>query len=73
MKIDKVTLKKRIAVASKKIPADIVIKNGRIIDVFNLEIINGDIAIVDGTFVGIGEYEGREIIDAQQTSLNQTM
>lgn len=57
-------LRKRIAVASKQAPADTVIRNGRIIDVFNLEIIHGDIAIVDGVIVGIGEYEGKQIIDA---------
>lgn len=58
-------LKKRIAVSSKQIPADLVIKNGKIIDVFNLEIIEGDVAISDGMFVGIGEFEGKKVIDAK--------
>ncbi|MFD1781528.1 adenine deaminase [Fredinandcohnia salidurans] len=58
-------LKKRIAVSSKQIPADLVIKNGKIIDVFNLEIIYGDVAISDGMFVGIGEFEGKKVIDAK--------
>jgi adenine deaminase len=58
-------LKKRIAVASKRELADLVIKNGRIIDVFNQEVIKGDIAIVDGVFVGIGQYEGQQTIDAK--------
>src|SRR4051812_8737165 len=57
-------LKKRISVASKREPADTVIKNGKIIDVFNGEIIDGDIAIVDGYIAGIGEYEGEKIVDA---------
>src|SRR6478609_341512 len=57
-------LKKRISVASKRELADTVIKNGKIIDVFNGEIIEGDIAIVDGYFAGIGEYEGIRVIDA---------
>lgn len=61
----KKNIKRRIAVASKREIADKVIKNGRIIDVFNQEIITGDIAIVDGVFVGIGQYEGHQIIDAQ--------
>lgn len=64
MATSKKILKKRIAVASKQIPADIVIKNGRIIDVFNLEMMTGDIAIADGMFVGIGEFEGVNVIDA---------
>ncbi|WP_413310259.1 adenine deaminase [Bacillus sp. 1P10SD] len=58
-------LSRRISVASGKEPADTVIKNGKIIDVFNGEIIKGDIAIVDGYFAGIGEYEGKQIIDAK--------
>ncbi|MGC5328847.1 adenine deaminase [Brevibacillus sp. SYSU BS000544] len=65
MSMDKALLKKRIAVASKKIPADLVIQNGRIIDVFNREIVIGDIAIADGYFVGIGQYEGHHTIDAR--------
>jgi adenine deaminase len=62
--MDQVNLKRRIDVAVKRIPADLVIKNGKIVDVFNLEILSGDVAIVDGYFAGIGEYEGRETIDA---------
>lgn len=58
------SLKRRIDVSTKRVSADIVIKNGKIIDVFNLEIISGDVAIVDGFFAGIGEYEGLETIDA---------
>ena len=57
-------LKKRISVAAKREPADTVIKNGKIIDVFNGEIIEADLAIVDGYFAGIGEYEGNQVIDA---------
>ncbi|MBT2728704.1 adenine deaminase [Bacillus sp. ISL-75] len=57
-------LKRRISVASKREPADTVIKNGKIIDVFNGEIIEGDLAIVDGYFAGIGDYEGNRVIDA---------
>jgi adenine deaminase len=58
-------LTRRISVASGKEPADTVVKNGRIIDVFNGEIIEGDIAIVDGYFAGVGQYEGKNIVDAE--------
>jgi adenine deaminase len=58
-------LARRISVASGKEPADTVIKNGKIIDVFNGEIIEADIAIVDGYFAGIGQYEGNHTIDAK--------
>ena len=62
--MDRNPLTKRISVAAGNEPADLVIKNGKIIDVFNGEIIKADIAIVDGYFAGIGKYEGREVIDA---------
>lgn len=54
---------KRISVASGREPADTVIKNGKIIDVFNGEIVEGDLAIVDGYFAGIGKFEGNKVID----------
>lgn len=42
----------------------IVLKNAKILDVFSLEIIDGDIAILDDTIIGIGEYKDAEkIID----------
>ncbi|WP_078381608.1 adenine deaminase [Sutcliffiella halmapala] len=57
-------LENSIKAAAKKIPADLVIKNGKIIDVFNLEIIEADVAIKDGVIIGIGDYEGLETHDA---------
>lgn len=58
--------RKLIHAASGAIPADLVIKNGQVIDVFNLKIIHSDVAITDGTIVGIGgNYEGEQIIDAK--------
>ncbi|MFC4322846.1 adenine deaminase [Litchfieldia salsa] len=58
-------IKERIEVASKRKKADLVIKNGRIVDVFNHQIYQLDIAITGGVIVGVGDYEGLEIIDAQ--------
>ncbi|PLS17434.1 adenine deaminase [Bacillus sp. M6-12] len=58
-------MERRIAVANGSEPADCVIKNGKIVDVFNGEIISGDIAIADGYIAGIGYYEGKKVIDAQ--------
>ncbi|CAG9607529.1 Adenine deaminase [Pseudoneobacillus rhizosphaerae] len=57
-------LTRRISVASGRELADTVIKNGKIIDVFNGEITDGDIAIVDGFIVGIGKFEGKNVVDA---------
>ncbi len=53
-----------IQAASKTIKAETVIKNGKIVDVFNGEIIEADVAIEDGIIVGIGEFEGSTTIDA---------
>ncbi|MEJ8303426.1 adenine deaminase [Saccharibacillus sacchari] len=58
------TLSKRIEVAAKRLPADLVVKNGVIVNVFTGEMMQGDIAVVDGIIAGIGSYEGKEIIDA---------
>ncbi|MFC0186838.1 adenine deaminase [Fictibacillus aquaticus] len=63
--MDKNALKRRIDAASKRIPADLIIKNGKIIDVFNLETIEADVAIIDGYIAGIGSYkDATEIVDA---------
>jgi adenine deaminase len=64
MKLDRNSMKKRISVAAKRAKADVVIKNGRIVDVFNLTVFEADIAISDGVIVGIGQYEGEKVIDA---------
>ena len=58
-------LKHLIDVAAGRAPADLVIKNCRIVDVGSGEIRDGDIAIVDGLIAGTGDYEGKEVIDAE--------
>jgi adenine deaminase len=52
-----------IRVARGAEPADLVLKNGRIINVFSGDIHPGSVAVAGGTVVGIGNYEGREEID----------
>lgn len=64
MGITKESLKKRIDVATKRVPADLVIKNGKVVNVFTREIIREDIAIVDGYIAGTGTFEGKETVDA---------
>jgi len=56
-------LKRRIDTAAGRLPADLVIKNAQIVDVFG-GIINGDIAVMDGHIVGVGRYEGLKTHDA---------
>lgn len=60
----KEALKKLIAVAAGRTPADVVIKNGKIVNVFSGTIMEGDIAFCGGQIAGIGEYEGLEVVDA---------
>lgn len=57
-------LSRAIAAAGKRVPADLVVKNGRILNVFTGDWTRGDIAVTDGMIVGIGAYEGRETVDA---------
>lgn len=57
-------LEAMIKAAAKQTKADLVITNGKIIDVFNLEIIEENLAIKDGMIIGIGDYEGQEVLDA---------
>ncbi|WP_216830261.1 adenine deaminase [Alkalihalobacterium elongatum] len=54
-----------IHTAAKTEKADLVITNGKVIDVFNGEIIEEDVAITGGKIVGIGSYEGHTTFNAK--------
>ena len=58
-------LKKLIDVASGREQADLVIKNAKIVDVYNGRILEGDIALSDGLIAGIGEYTSDNEVDAK--------
>ena len=54
-------LKKRIRAARNQVPADLVLKKGRVVNVFTGAISEKDVAIYDGVIVGIGSgYHGKE-------------
>jgi len=57
-------LKKLIDTASGRIPADLVIKNCKVVDVYSGTITKGDIAISDGIIAGVGTYSGTKETDA---------
>ncbi|MBC2184440.1 adenine deaminase [Listeria sp. FSL L7-0233] len=58
-------LQERVAVSDGRAKADLVITNGRIINVFSGEIMDGDIAIKNGYIAGIGNFpDAEEVIDA---------
>ena len=62
--MNKQQLTARIKAANKTKKADMVIRNARIVNVFTKGLSSGDVAIVDGVIVGIGDYEGTVEIDA---------
>lgn len=62
--MNKETLKELIDVAAGRTPADLVLKNAKVIDVYQAEVISGDLAIVNGKIAGISkEYQGKKTID----------
>ncbi len=58
-------LKKLIDVAAGRIPADTVIRNCRIVDVYSGKITEGNIALCDGWIAGVGDYEGAQTVEAK--------
>jgi adenine deaminase len=58
-------LKKRIDVASGRVPADLLLINGQVVNVFTEEIYTANIAVVDGVIASVGSmlYEAETIID----------
>ncbi len=57
---------KVLAVARGDAPADVVLRRGRVVNVFTGEVISADIALVGDTIAGIGSYpQGHGVIDLQ--------
>lgn len=61
--LNKQSLIQQIKASTKAIKCDLVIKNITIIDVFNKDRFVDSIGIKDGYIVGIGDYNGENIID----------
>ena len=53
----------RMALGGGKV--DLLIKNGRVVNVFSGEIERADVAIWNGIIVGLGDYEAKEVIDVE--------
>ena len=58
------SLQRRLAVSRGDEPADLVIRGGRVLSVFTREWLEVDVAIADGVIAGLGDYDGREALDA---------
>ncbi|MEQ2876374.1 adenine deaminase [Enterococcus asini] len=58
-------LSARIQASAKQIPAELVIKNAKVVNVFTRKIVETDIAVTQGIVVGLGNYTGQKEIDAK--------
>ncbi len=57
--------RRRLAVAQRQLPADLVIRGGTVVNVHSGELLRRDVAIADGRIAAVGVgYEGAETIDA---------
>jgi adenine deaminase len=52
-----------IAVAQGHVPADLVLKNAQVFNVFTGDFYRGDVAVVNGYIAGIGQYNGHREMD----------
>ena len=59
-----VDMAKLISVARREIPAELILTNGNVVNVFNGEIESNNVAIYGGYIAGIGDYRsGKQVID----------
>jgi len=52
-----------LAVARGDRPADMLFKNGRVVNTLSHEFEDASVAVADGVIAGLGDYEAREVID----------
>ena len=56
-------LSERIRVATRRRPADMVLKGGRVVNIFTHEVIEADVAICGGVIAAVGEnYDGNSVV-----------
>ena len=57
--------RRRLAIAQRREPADLVLRGGTVLNVFSGELLLADVAIADGRIAAVGSgYEAHETIDA---------
>lgn len=59
------SLQERIKVALGSGKVDLLIKNGRVVNVFSGEIEKKEVAIFDGIIIGFGDYPAKKVIDVK--------
>jgi len=52
-----------IDMATGRKPADLILANARIVDVFTRQVVRGDLALGQGRILGMGNYQGLEVRD----------
>ncbi len=62
-------LKELISVARGDTPADLLLKNARIVNTFTGEVEEGDVAIYQERIAGIGDYQGSQVTDLKGSYL----
>ena len=62
-------LERRIAQARGDEPADLVLRGGRVFDLMTGAMLAGDVAICGDRIAGIGDYDGRQVIDVTGLTL----
>src|SRR5690554_88109 len=55
----------RLKMARGDVPADLVFKNGRVVDVFQGQLVEADVAVGQGVILGLGRYQGKEEVDLE--------
>src|SRR2546428_7674815 len=58
-------IQQKLSIARGEQPAELLFKNAKLVNVLSGEIYPTDVAVDDGRIIGLGEYEGRKVIDLQ--------
>jgi adenine deaminase len=58
-------LEELVRVASGDTPADLLIRNGKVVDVFSGDIEERNVAVYGGRIAGFGDYEARAVLDVK--------
>jgi adenine deaminase len=59
------SLKEQIRVAAGEGKADLLIRNGRVVDVFSGQIEKRDVAVFAGVIIGFGDYKAKRTVDVR--------
>lgn len=59
-----------VRVARGEVPADLLLTNGQIVNVFTGELQTGNVAIWKDRIVGIGDYQAKEVLDLKNAYLS---